>query len=53
MSDDGFVFTYLVETDTEHVAEDGLTGKESIASLLDIVGMGIVIHLVGNLIHTR
>jgi hypothetical protein len=42
----------LLKRDAEYIAEDGFTGKEPVASLLDIVGVGVVVHLIGNLVDT-
>ena len=50
--DNRLVVSHVVETDAQHVAEDGFAGKQSVAGLLDIVGMGIIVHLVGYLVHT-
>ena len=52
LSDNRLVLSDLVEADAQYIAEDGLTGKESVAGLLDILGVGVVVHLVGYLVDT-
>ena len=50
---DGFVFFHFVECNAEYIAEDGFTGEKSVSCLLDVVGMRIVVHLIGNLVDAR
>ena len=47
-----FVILHILQCDTEAVAEDSLTGIETILSLLDVVCMWIIIYIVCNLVDT-
>ena len=51
LTDNRLVLPYLFEADAQHIAEDGFTCKEAVASLLDVVRMRVIVHLVGNLVH--
>ena len=42
----------FVECDAEYVANDGLTGKETIMCLFEVVCVRIVVYVVSNLIDT-
>ena len=48
--DDSLILSDFVQADAEDVAEDSFTGEESVAGLLDVVGVRIVIDVVGNLV---
>ena len=37
----------------QHFADDGLTGEQSVACLLDIIGFRIIVHIISDFVHAR
>ena len=49
---DCFVILDVFEADAETIAEDGFSCIESVLRLLDIVGVGVVVDVIGNFVDT-
>lgn len=45
------VVLYLFQRDAQRVAEEGLAGEEAVAGLLEVVGVGVVVDGVVDLVH--
>ena len=46
------VGTYLVERNAEHVADNGLSGIQSVQCLLEIISMGGGVNILADFVHT-
>lgn len=51
LSDDGRVVFHVVKAYAQTIAEDSFTGVKAVFGLLDVVGVRIVVHIVGNLVY--